>query len=454
MSKKDITRRDFMKAGLSCLMGAAVNVGAAQRFPEKISGKNVSRTSLKELTAIPTTCEQCPAGCGVIAYLDGDRLVQILGNPKHPNNRGGICAKGIAGVNLANDPERLLYPLKREGRRGEGKWVQITWDEVYHTLAERLSVLSAKGRLDEFVWDKCQDDPLLDRFLFHLGIDSIIDRPTLKNWNHAAAMQAMIGQSFLIEDVAHSRMILNFGANPFANHDRFIALARRLVQARTEKGAQLITFDVRMSETAAKSDVWHPLRAGTDGIIALAMAKVILERGLIDTGFLKNRTDTSPDLLQQHLSPYTLEKAEKESGVSAPVIQELAIAFATQKPSVAIAGGGITDHENGIAGVGCVALLNWIVGNLEEKGGLFSPRLLTQALVPPRSQEYSPAQAQKNLSSIRGLPAIDRKIDTYFLWAANPAYTDPENAETNALLQDESAIPFLAVMDTHLTETA
>lgn len=99
-----------MKTGITWTAGMAAGRHALSK-PRDHTQIAVSRTSLKSLTAIPTTCKQCPAGCGIIAYLNGNKLVQILGNPAHPHNRGGICAKGVAGLNLVNDPERLLYPM-------------------------------------------------------------------------------------------------------------------------------------------------------------------------------------------------------------------------------------------------------------------------------------------------------------------------------------------------------
>ncbi|GAH84310.1 unnamed protein product, partial [marine sediment metagenome] len=147
-----------MKTSIAWFTGTAAGLASLQG-QTSIEKTGVSRTSLKSLRAIPTTCEQCPAGCGIIAYLNGERLVQLLGNPDHPNNQGGICAKGIAGLNLVNDPERLLYPLKRKGPRGNGQWTKITWDEVYSTLAARIKEMIRGGRIRELVFDKGHDDP-------------------------------------------------------------------------------------------------------------------------------------------------------------------------------------------------------------------------------------------------------------------------------------------------------
>jgi anaerobic selenocysteine-containing dehydrogenase len=441
-----------MKISLSCLGGMAVSLKGLKGDELSREIKGVSRTSLKPLRAIPTICEQCPAGCGVIAYLDGERLVHIQGNPNHPSNQGGICAKGIAGINLANDPERLLYPMKRRGERGAGLWTRITWDEAYLLLAERIREMLEKKRINRLVVDKGQDDPLLTRLIAALGSKTIIDRQALKNINRDKAFLSMAGIPYPMEDVERSRTILNFGANPYASHDRFIPIARRLNKAQMENGARLFTFDVRMSETAARSETWYPIKAGTDGIVALAMARVIVERGLADMNFLEQRTDCNLSELKNHLLPYTLEYAENESGIRAKDIESLAREFATRKPSLAMIGGGISEHENGSENVRCVLLLNWLVGNLDREGGLVIPlphsNLLTAYL------EHGPSNSENIVKGTADLKQNSSLIDTYLAILSNPAYDEPDCHSAARLLADEKIVPFLVVMDTHLTETA
>ncbi len=440
-----------MKIGLSCMAGTTVRIKSppqAHRQEERIG---VSRTSLKRLVAIPTTCNMCPAGCGIIAYLNGERLVQILGNPLHPNNRGGICAKGIAGINLVNDPERLLYPLKRIGPRGTDQWTRITWDEAILTLTSRMRNLIGSGRIDEYVVDIGHPDVLLDRFIHTLGISKVIHRPALKNLNRSSVWEAMTGSPALIPDVAESRLILNFGANLYAHHDLYIGAALRLVEARLERGTKLITFDVRMSETAAKSDEWHPLRAGTDGCLALALAYVIVNKELVDADFIGRKTNTSISQLKSHLQQYTPEWAEKVCGIKAEDIERLATAFGTQKSSVALIGGGAIDHENGSQNARCITLLNALVGNLEKEGGVFFPRI-------PGVQEPHPKFWLEHLSGYesryRSIAEMNKPVDTYFAYLSNPAYSDLDPEESGRLLADEKTVRLLVVMDTHMTETA
>lgn len=432
-----------MKDGISMMAGTSIILGAWAPSGHDKKKIGVSRTSLKSLVAIPTTCQQCPAGCGIIAYLNGDRLVQILGNPDHPNNKGGICAKGVAGINLVNDPERLLFPVKRIGPRGQNRWSRITWDEAYYTLSSRIGRLIKDGRIKELVVDLGRSDPILMKFIQAIGDVTVIDRPVLKNLNRWSAFASMTGYSSFIPDVANSRTILNFGANPFANHDYFVGIARRIALARAERGAKLITFDVRMSETATRSDEWHPVRPGTDGSVALAMANVIANRGLVDTQFLENQAKISHEVLKKHLSLFTPEWAERESGIAAEDLERLAYHFASQKPSVAMLGGGAYDHENGNQNTRCVSLLNWLVGNVEKEGGIFFSRLPLET-----------SSDSKMVRTISELKCENTSFDTYFSYLSNPAYSDPECDKSAALLKDEKTTPFLVVMDTHMTETA
>jgi len=441
-----------MRTGLAGLAGAAVSSRTpllrSQSVNEDVQA--VSRSSLKKLVSIPTTCQQCPSGCGIVAHLDGDRCVQLSGNPVHPVNRGAICATGIAGLNLVYDPDRLLFPLKRAGERGSGNWTRITWDEAYQILVSQLKNFPFSGPRSEMVFDMGLPHPILDRFIESLGGAAVIERQRLNQASLDLATLSTTGSGQLIPDVRRSRTILNFGANPFAHHDFFIGLAKRIGEAVVEQGAKLFTFDVRMSETAAKSSAWFPVRAGTDGIVALSMAHVILKKNLADRDFISRMTNSSWQDLENHLAPFTPDKAEEISGVKADWIERTAVTFASQKPSVAFAGGGAADHENGVQTVRCVLLLNWLVGNLNSDGGLHLPTS-PPATPSPSSKSLNPNLWLKGTSD---LIANDSEIDFYFAFRSNPSFDEFSCQNVENYLRQEKNVHFLAVMDIHLTETA
>ncbi|MCK4835389.1 MAG: molybdopterin-dependent oxidoreductase [Candidatus Aminicenantes bacterium] len=443
-----------MKLGLSGLSGIAFHRNSRAKGLSRTSKPYaVSRTSSKRLTAISTTCKQCPAGCGIIAYLDGDRLVQIMGNPDHPNNRGGICAKGIAAINQVNDVERILYPMKRVGIRGNLSWSRITWDEAYFIIQSHIESLSSEGKMEEFVVDMGVKDPLLTLFLSSLGVSNRFCRWIEKNRCSSNALLSVTGVSDLVADVENSRTIFNFGANPFENHDHFIGLSQRMVTARIDKGAQLVTFDVRMSKTAANSDRWIPIKSGTDGLLALALTRIILEKGLCRESLVKNNSRTFFSRLKNHLSQYTLEFTESECGIPAADIEQLADQFASQTPSVAIYGGGVSDHINGYENVRCVALLNLVMGNIGKPGGWIGPELPPE-LDPFSDIPFDSETASRGVSDLRHFLKSGSPMDTCFIYMSNPAYSDAHCRMTEEILKDERKVPFLVVMDTHMTETA
>ena len=448
------SRRWFMKLGLSGLAGMTFakksGRGDSTKNPEPFA---VSRTSSKQLIPVPTTCRQCPAGCGVIAYLDGDRLVQIMGNSNHPNNRGRICAKGISAINLVNDVERILYPLKRAGKGEQPGWSRITWDEALFLFQSRLERLMVQDRVDELVVDTGVSDPLFNLFLSSLGVSHRFYRQYEKNRCSSRALMSITGVSELVADISNSRTIFNFGANPYENHDHYLGFSQRLVQARTEKGARLITFDVRLSRTAAKSDRWIPIQSGTDGLLALALVRVILDEELFRKTPARSYSGTFISKLKNHLSPYTLDFAESECGIPVSDLKDLARQFVTRGPSVAIYGGGISDHTNGFENVRCVALLNLMVGNIGQPGG-WIPRELPREFNPFSGNELAPETAGIGELDLKTYLKSGNPVDTCLIYKSNPVYSHPRCGETEAILKDKRRVPFLVVMDTHMSETA
>jgi anaerobic selenocysteine-containing dehydrogenase len=138
----------------------------ARAWPRKVE---------KHYEIIPTICFNCEAACGLLAYIDKEtgRVKKFEGNPYHPGSRGRNCAKGPATINQVNDPERILYPLKRAGKRGEGKWERATWDEVLETFAAKIRAAIVEGRRDEVMYHvgRPGHDGYMERVLGAWGID-------------------------------------------------------------------------------------------------------------------------------------------------------------------------------------------------------------------------------------------------------------------------------------------
>lgn len=464
------SRRTILKGGLAGLVlsiGAKIGMGSVI---EKLTPRiNIARTSRRMRNGTPTTCSNCPAECGIYGFTDYGRLVKIEGVDGNPNNMGKTCSKGEAGLDMLYDEERVLAPIKRVGARGEGKWKSISWKEAIEEIASRLRDLEVNEAQEQLVFE-CEasltTELIVKRFMKAYGSPNAITHSKYGNENKMMAQRLTWGEDLEVPDVEHSKYILLFGANPYESHTFFINLAKRIVTARTENFAKLVTFDVRMTQTSGKSDEWYPVKPGTDAVVVLAMCNVIMREGMADIDFIEDYTNVSAEMLARYLSEYTPEMAEQISGIPAMDVIKVAREFATSKPSVAISGGGITKHRNGVYSERCIMLLNAITGNIDAKGGYCIPRRF--ALQEPEPQpsglvKGSQIYYQDNDSVLehasRGeiIDAIKngrQKIGVYISYEHNPVYSSPDCEGTSLLFKDEDTIPFFVAIDSFMTETA
>jgi thiosulfate reductase / polysulfide reductase chain A len=448
---RKITRRDFLKYGLGSAAVAGLSGPLTGCFGPNPEGPHKKSRPSAMPAILPSTCLLCPAGCGILGEILEGRLIKIIGHPKHPNNQGKLCARGHAGVNILYDPDRLLYPLKRLGGRGEGRWKQISWKEALEEISKKLGDLLQAGKT-EALWVEMGTPGSRELLALHffkaLGAPAVFPDNSFSDQNRALGLALTWGAETTIADVARSRYILNFGSNPYEDHEQYIYLAKGIVEGRMINAAKLVTFDARLSNTAGRSQEWFPIQPGTEGIIALALAQHILAQGLHDPEFINRWTNVSVPRLTEHLSPYTPEKAEKISGVKAKDLRRVAVEFAKAQPATTLTGGEMGSHQNGVQSERCVALLNAVVGNIDIPGGCCLPRTMDLGEPKFKSPFSSSVQAFTALKEGKAQPEF------YFSYMSNPAYANPASGEISALLQDEKRVPFSVVADTHITETA
>ena len=456
-------RRDFLKLCVASIPAFLFHhyLGLSAYAKEVFGGKQVSRHTRKPLKGIPSICQLCPAHCGIIGFLEGDQLVKIGGNPKHPNNLGKLCARGLAGVNMAYDPDRITSPLMRTGGRGKGQWEKISWDKAYSEITSRLKTIYQSGQKGDFVFQsEHEPDGITRRFLEAFGKVLILSEDSLDFGNRDWGQWLTWGEERGVPDVINSHYILNFGSNLYETHEYYTGFIGRLIEGRVQNKAKLVTFDVRLSYTAGNSDEWFPINPGTDGMVALAMAHVIVKNNLHNKDFIEKWTNISPSVLAQYLSQYTPEMAEKTSGVAASDIERIAKKFALNMPAVAISGRGANCHFNGVYNERCLFLLNTIVGSIDIPGGYCLPRTyrFEELDLKPSLQkekafdlEKTPVTPQKLISMVkRG--KLTPKL--YFVYESNPAYKNPESSLASEVLKNEKLIPYIVVADSYMTETA
>ncbi|MCH7485373.1 MAG: molybdopterin-dependent oxidoreductase [Proteobacteria bacterium] len=486
-----VSRRNFLKLGAATAAASAALAGAgaltrAKDLPIK-GGKDFSPKTGKERAGIPTACWQCVTRCAAIGYVEDGRLVKMGGQPDSIRTEGKMCAKGQAGVNQVYDPDRILYPLRRVGKRGEGKWKRITWDEALTEVAGRLKKLRDEGQPEKFMFHygrmKASSSKLIKSvFLATYGTNTIGNHTSICEGGKWTAQELTWGSHFDNWDFDNTRFVLNFGSNCLEAHTNHVPVAHRLVRALVDRSVRMVTFDVKMSNTAAKSSEWVPIKPGTDGAVALAMCHVIMSEDLYrgeGEAFMKfckftNDPNATPAdkvaALKAHLASYTPAWAENISGVGADKIRALAREFATTKPACVISYRGAVAHYNGNDTERAIQMLAAITGNVDNPGGRC--KAVGAKWKYPKGPKNKPkGKKLEILDGFKGDAALpthhvshrvlkmikDGKAgrpEVYMWYCYTPVYANGEVQENIDILKDESLIPFTVCVNPFYDESA
>ncbi|EFK07755.1 molybdopterin oxidoreductase [delta proteobacterium NaphS2] len=314
-------------------------------------------------------CGLCHPRCGTLLHIENGKVVKVAGDPDHPITRGAICERGRLMLDHLYHPQRLNYPLKRTGERGQGRWQQVTWDQALDEVAEKLSSLKdtygaetltfTHGTRRTYHWD-C-------RRFFNLfgspntcGVNNICFCPTY------ATEYATYGGVVMGSEVLDAKCMVLWGCN--ASKSSPIGLYPQLVKA-SKNGAKLIVIDPRRIKEAEMADLWLQIRPGTDLALMLGWIRLIIEENLYDHDFVANWT-VGFEELKAAVEPYTPEKVSETTSVPADLIIEAAKMYATVRPAVIPFGLGL--DKQGINSTQCArgrAILRAITGNLEIPGG-------------------------------------------------------------------------------------
>ncbi len=437
---------------------------------------------------IPTVCFNCESACGLLAYVDRETLEvqKFEGNPAHPGSRGRNCAKGPATHNQVHDPERILYPLKRAGRRGEGKWVRTTWDEALADIGGRIRRAFEEGRHDEVMYHvgRPGHDGLMEYVLWGWGIDGHNSHTNVCSASARAGYAFWTGLDRPSPDHANARVILLISAHLETGH-YFNPHAQRIIEGKLN-GAKLIVMDTRLSNTASRADHWLSPWPGSEAAILLAIARHIVATGRHDRAFVRRWVNWEAWLAHdhpddertfeqferrflEHYAAFTFEFAAAESGVDAAVIAEVA-------DIVADAGAGLAAHTWRSATAGnlggwqvarCLFLLNVLTGSVGTEGGTsmnawdkWVPRPPQLAPNPPRWNELSwPREYPLTFFELSFLlPHFLKegraKLDTYFTRVYNPVWTNPDGATWIEALTDEDKVGLHVCLTPTWSETA
>ncbi|MFQ6034415.1 MAG: molybdopterin-dependent oxidoreductase [Sedimentisphaerales bacterium] len=482
----NITRRDFLKLGTASSTLAAAGLGAGATLAGSIKltegGRNFSVRTGKQLKAIPSACWQCVTRDGIIGYVEDGRLVKIEGNPKLPRTNGKLCSRGQAGTNILYNPDRLLHPYKRVGKRGEGKWQQISWEQALDLLVNGGEIAGHKVKGLKTLLDEGHPE----KFMFHYGRMKGSDSKIIKDYflaaygtgtvgNHTGicesakwtAHELTWGSHYDNWDFENTKFILNFGSNVLECHTNHVPEAQRCIDAMA-KGVPMYTFDVRLSNTAAKSTEWIPIKPGTDLAVVLAMCNVLLQNGICDKQFIETYTNVTCDELKSHLAQYTPQWAEQISGVPAEKIRTIALAYGRTKPSVCISYRGAVMHYNGVQTERAILMLEAIAGNIDCPGGrcravgakwkftFAKPTTKAKKLHILDGEEGAYAYPTHHTSHqvFHMINKGPERPEIYMIYCYNPIYVNGEIQANIDLMKDEQKMPFIVAVDVAISESA
>jgi anaerobic selenocysteine-containing dehydrogenase len=442
----------------------------------------------KRYMLVPTTCFNCESACGLLAYVDRETLQirKFEGNPEHPGSRGRNCGKGPATLNQITDPDRILYPLKRAGKRGAGKWTQVSWDEALEELAGRIRAAIQEGRHQEIMYHvgRPGEEGYAERMLAQWGVDGHNSHTNICSSGARAGYHFWMGYDRPSPDHANASVILLVSSHLEAGH-YFNPHAQRVIEGK-QRGAKLIVLDTRLSNTATHADYWLSPYPGSEPAIFLAIVNYLVQKGLYDRSFVRAwwnwaeyLREVVPEVeptfenfeaaLRRLYSDYTMEYAAAESGIDARKLQQVA-------EVVASAGTRLATHNWRSAAAGNLGgwqvsrtlfMLNALLGAIATEGGTypsaynkFVPRPIRLPRHPKHWNELTwPREYPLSLMEMSFLlPHLIRegrgRIDVYMSRVYNPVWTNPDGFSWIEMFTDEDKVGLHVAMTPTWNETA
>lgn len=402
---KNFSRRDFLKLSGLGLSATAVltGCGPSSRYVVRQAYANMPEYNQTGVsTYYATTCQECPAGCGLIVRTQEGRAIKIEGNPDHPVNKGKVCSRGLTSVQGLYNPDRIAGPQKRI--RGNRSFDPVTWDQSVEILQGALSNANKTAFLMGL-----QSDHLFD-LVNEITIAANSNVPyrygtlgTLEGRNTLIeASRQMFGTpQFPYFDMGSADVVLSFGANFFETWLSPLAYSRNYRQMRKQKYGKrgyLVSFEARQSLTSANADLWVPLIPGTEGLVALAIGKIAAKLHYAVIPKMFDNVD--------------IAEIANKSGISEAQLTEIGELFGNAQHPLAIPGGSALTTSNGLQSAKAILGLNVLASNLGLPGGVF----LAQGDVP-----VSDINEIKNLIQRMN----SGEIETLLIHGGNPVFELP-----------------------------
>ncbi|MCX6400070.1 MAG: molybdopterin-dependent oxidoreductase [Propionibacteriales bacterium] len=416
-------------------------------------------------------CNLCEATCGLLLTIDDGRVTGARGNPEDPLSRGHICPKGVAIGDIHADPDRLRRPVRRIGEGQDARWEEISWDEAFDLVADRLTATIREHGDDALaiylgnpnvhsLGSMTHGVALTQSFRTHnkFSATSVDQLP------HQFLGHLLYGHQLLlpVPDIDRTSYFLVFGANPMASNGSLMTVPDfpgRLRELKA-RGGRMVVFDPRRTETAKVATEHHFVRPGTDAWVLLALLNVLFAEGLTRPPSYADGLDEVERLVQD----FTPALAAQMSGIPAAEIERVAREFAAADGAAAYGRIGVSTQEFGTLCQWAVQLLNLVTGNLDRVGGvmLTNPAIdvIGRGLIGRGHHDRFRSRVRQAPEFAGELPVsvLREEIDTpgdgqvraLLTIAGNPVLSTPDGV---ALDRSISGLDFYAAIDIYLNET-
>jgi anaerobic selenocysteine-containing dehydrogenase len=410
-----LKRRSFLKVlGWG---GAGATLAACDRpsFVTHREGRNpIVPYQVPEEFVIPgvgiwyaSTCQQCPTACGIHGRVREGRALKLEGNPESPLNKGKLCAMGQSGLQTHYNPDRLTRPRVRRG----GQFVDIDWDEALALVKEQVGPDSGRSG-DRIAWvtDTISGHQavLVEAFMEAVGSSNLYVHEAINDSVWRQVCQDMLGEESPRLRIDKAAAIFSLGAD-FLGTWAQVPYSVQYADFRTSPRGVLLAAEPKMTLTGANADLWVPVRPGAEGVLALAVANVLVTKHGRSLAGLS-------DEVQTQIRGYDARKAAEITGTTEAHINRIAELLNERAPSLVLAGAAAEGHPQGYDSVAAAMTLNLILGNvgktIESNAGFPFPDLK-----PRRGNGRSMIEFAKALD--------EGRYDVVFIKGANPVFTTP-----------------------------
>lgn len=402
----------------------------------------------------------CPSTCGLLAEIENGRIVKVKNDKTHPVSKNGICRKMQHYEQDIYSMDRLMKPMRRVGKKGEGKFEPISWNEAVREITDHFKDIIEKWGSEAIlpcVYSGVMSDiqrSCGDAFFNRMGALELVK--TLCSSAKGAGYDAVVGKTGCLEptELNDSDLYMIWSCNMAATRLQTLADLQKPANRHKKK----ILIDVYPNPTAAYCDQVITIKAGTDGALALAMMNVLKNEHLVDKSFVGKYTSGYPEFAET-LDAYTPEWAESETGIPAEVIRQLAREFGEAKAPAIILGSGNSRHGNGGMTVRLITILSALTGAWQHPGGglcgctPIDTDYVNKSLIT-RPDFREKAARKININQIGQALAMEGKeaVRGFYAYGCNPANTVSDQQLILKGLEREDL--FTVVHERFMTDTA